>query len=84
MGVDRTVSVVDLSTFAETKKIEIGPNPGKILAGPDHSVWVATQGEQIEQGDYKLVKINSQSDVVEKVYDEQVIDFAFDYNIAYL
>ena len=45
---------------------------------------VATQGEQIEQGDYKLVKINSQSDVVEKVYDEPVMDFAFDYNIAYL
>lgn len=84
VGVDRTVSVVDLSTFAETKKIEVGPNPGKILAGPNHSVWVATQGEQIEQGDYKLVKINSQSDVVEKVYDEPVMDFAFDYNIAYL
>ena len=84
VGVDRTVSVVDLSAFAETKKIEVGPNPGKILAGPNHSVWVATQGEQIEQGDYKLVKINSQADVVEKVYDEPVMDFAFDYNIAYL
>lgn len=84
IGVDRTVSVVDLSTFTESKKIEVGPNPGKILAGPDHSVWVATQGEQIEQGDYKLVKINTQSDVVEKIYDEPVMDFAFDYNTAYL
>ena len=36
------------------------------------------------RSDYKLVKINSQSDVVEKVYDEPVMDFAFDYNIAYL
>ena len=84
IGVDRTVSVVDLAAFTETKQIEVGPNPGKIAAGRNHAVWVATYGEEIEKGDYHLVKINTQSDAVEAVYDEPVMDFAIDYDIAYL
>ena len=84
IGVDRTVSVVDLDAFREVKQIEVGPNPGKILAGQAHTVWVATYGENIEEGDYYLVKINAQTDVVEAVYDEPVMDFAIDYNLAYL
>ena len=84
IGVDRTVSVVDLDAFREVKQIEVGPNPGKILAGQAHTVWVATYGEEIEKGDYHLVKINTQSDAVEAVYDEPVMDFAIDYDIAYL
>lgn len=84
IGVDRTVSVVDLDAFREVKQIEVGPNPGKILAGQAHTVWVATYGENIEEGDYHLVKINAQTDAVEAVYDEPVMDFAIDYNLAYL
>ncbi len=84
IGVDRTVSVIDLQTFKETKRIEVGPNPGKIAAGRNHTVWVATYGEAIEEGDYHLVKINAQSDAVEAVFDEPVMDFAIDYDIAYL
>ena len=84
IGVDRTVSVVDLDAFREVKQIEVGPNPGKIFAGQAHTVWVATYGENIEEGDYYLVKINAQTDVVEVVYDEPVMDFAIDYNLAYL
>ena len=45
IGVDRTVSVIDIASFTEVKKIEVGPNPGKILPGPDNTVFVATQGE---------------------------------------
>ncbi len=84
MGVDRTVSVVDLETFQETVRIEVGPNPGRILPGPDHSVWVATHGEAIEQGDYRLVKINTLTDTCERIFDERVMDFAVDYRQAYL
>lgn len=84
VGVDRTVSVVDLDNFTETKRIEVGPNPGKILPGPNHTVWVATYGEEIEKGNYQLAKLNTLTDVCEKVYDEKVMDFAIDYTIAYL
>ena len=39
-GVDNTVSVIDITTFKETKKIEVGPNPGKILPGLEDAVYV--------------------------------------------
>lgn len=29
IGVDRTVSVIDIPSFTEIKKIEVGPNPGR-------------------------------------------------------
>ena len=42
-GVDTTVSVIDITTFKETKKIEVGPNPGKILPGLEEAVYVVTR-----------------------------------------
>ena len=63
-GVDNTVSVNDIMTFKETKKIEVGPNPGKILPGLEDAVYVVTQGADIEAGDYHLVRIDSRTDVV--------------------
>jgi len=39
LGVDNTVSVVDIATFKESSKLTVGPNPGKIVAGPDETVY---------------------------------------------
>ena len=57
VGVDNTVSVVDIATFKESSKLTVGPNPGKIVAGPDETVYVATRGEDVEAGDYNFVKM---------------------------
>lgn len=83
-GVDTTVSVIDITTFKETKKIEVGPNPGKILPGLEEAVYVVTRGTDIEAGDYHLVKIDSRTDAVATTYDEKVLSFAIDGPIAYL
>lgn len=83
-GVDTTVSVIDITTFKETKKIEVGPNPGKILPGLEEAVYVVTRGTDIEAGDYHLVKIDSRTDAVAITYDEKVLSFAIDGPIAYL
>lgn len=83
IGVDHTVSVVDLNTFRETRKIEVGPNPGRILPGPDHTVYVATFGENIEEGDYHLVCIDTRTDAVKSRWDEPVTDFAINDHLAY-
>lgn len=85
-GVDRTVSVIDLNTFRETKKIEVGPNPGQIEAGPEGSntVFVVTHGEQITNGDYKLVKIDTRTCTVAETYDEKVMSFAINDRVGYL
>ena len=83
-GVDTTVSVIDITTFKETQKIEVGPNPGKILPGLEEAVYVVTRGTDIEAGDYHLVKIDSRTDAVATTYDEKVLSFAIDGPIAYL
>ena len=84
IGVDRTVSVIDIQSFKEIKKITVGPNPGKIEAGEDEKIYVATYGEQISQGDFQLVEIDSRTDEVSRTFNEPVMDFALNGNIAYL
>lgn len=84
IGVDRTVSVVDLASFTEIKKIEVGPNPGKILPGPEHKVYVATRGAHIEAGDYHFVEIDTETDAVSRTFDEKVLNFAVNNDVAYL
>ncbi|WP_294470343.1 YncE family protein [uncultured Bacteroides sp.] len=83
-GVDNTVSVIDIASFNEIKKIEVGPNPGSILPGPDETVYVATHGSNIADGDFHFVKINSRTDEVEHIYNEKVMNFAISGNVAYL
>ncbi len=84
IGVDRTVSVIDLASFSEIKKIEVGPNPGQIEAGPDGSVFVATHGANITEGDYHFVEIDSRTDAVVRTYNEKVLNFAINDQVAYL
>ncbi|WP_455593069.1 DUF5074 domain-containing protein [Bacteroides sp.] len=84
MGVDNTVSVIDLATFTETKKIEVGPNPGRIQATENGFIYVATRGTNIEEGDYHFVQIDSRTDQVVRTYKEKVFNFAINDNLAYL
>lgn len=84
IGVDNIVSVIDLASFTEIKKITVGPNPGCILPDSENFVYVATHGKNIVEGDYHLVKINSHTDEVERVFDEKVMNFAIQGNVGYL
>lgn len=84
IGVDNTVSVIDLATFTEIKKIEVGPNPGKIQAGQNGNVYVVTRGKNMEEGDFKFVQINTYTDVAARIFNEKVLGFALNDNLAYL
>lgn len=84
IGVDNTVSVIDLATFTEIKKIEVGPNPGKIQAGQNGNVYVVTRGKNMEEGDFKFVQINTYTDAVARIFNEKVLGFALNDNLAYL
>lgn len=44
LGYDRTVSVVDLRSFKEKKKIEVAINPTSIATAPDGTVYVVSSG----------------------------------------
>lgn len=83
-GVDNTVSVIDIATFKEIKKIEVGPNPGKILPGLEDAVYLVTRGAHVESGDYHLVRIDSRTDVVTNTYNEKALSFTIDGPVAYL
>ena len=81
---DNTVSVVDLTTFTEQKKITIGVNPGKILADSEGDVYV------ISRGDYganptKLQRINSATDLLEQSFEDiQALNFSIRNDTAYI
>ncbi len=82
-GVDHTVSVIDLELFREIKKIEVGPNPGKILPDTRGNVYVVTRGSQLEEGNYKLHKINSGTHTVTHTYEDPILNFVIHNNFAY-
>lgn len=62
---DHTVSVVDIASFKEIKKIDVGMNPYKIHADTQNDVYVTTRGDYGKNG-YAFHKIDSQTD--EKVH----------------
>lgn len=80
---DNTVSVIDLASFTEIKKITVGANPGKIRGDKYGDVYVSTRGD-LTDGNYRFVRIDSQSDEVVETLQEQVLNFAIHNDMAYL
>lgn len=83
-GYDNTVSVVDLSTFTEIKKITVDVNPGKLMADGEGDVYVVTMGNY---GDVpsKFHRISAETDeLVESFEDIQVADFSIHDDKAYI
>ncbi len=82
-GYDNTVSVVDIATFAEVKRIEVGKNPFRIRTDDFGYVWVACRGDYgAEKGSFWC--IDSRGDNVMDVYNLEVLNMAFNGNLAYL
>lgn len=81
---DHTVSVVDIASFKEIKKIDIGMNPYKIHADSQSDVYVTTRGNYGDVG-YAFHKIDSEID--EKVFTFEglsVYNFEIHKDKAYL
>lgn len=84
---DNTVSVIDIATFCETKKITLRENPGTILSDRNGNVYVVSRGrynEATANYDCRLHRINSQTDQLIKTYDWPVLSFCISGNQAYL
>lgn len=60
---DNSVSVVDLESFQEIRRIQVGVNPGSIATDSEGDVYVITRGDYDEE-DYTLHKIDSEIDTV--------------------
>jgi len=81
---DNTVSVIDLKTFTEIKKITVGINPFKIEADNEGNVYVVSRGNN---SNIKATwnRINSQTDeLVQTFSDLPAINFTIQNDTAYL
>ena len=61
---DNTVSVVDLNTFKEIKKIQVADNPYKIFADSEGDVYVSSRGNYSTSQPYRFQRIDSYVDEV--------------------
>ena len=81
---DNTVSVIDIETFTEIKRITVVANPGKILADSEGDVYL------ISRGNYGNIssafqRIDSQTDEVVQVFEPlNVTNFTICGDVAYL
>jgi len=81
---DNTVSVIDLASFKESKKITVGMNPFKIQSDSQGDVYVVSRGNN---GTIKSTwcRINSQTDEVVQTFDNlPVVNFTIHNDTAYL
>ncbi|MTK53548.1 DUF5074 domain-containing protein [Paludibacter sp.] len=72
-----TVSVIDIASFAETKKITVNTNPFTIKTGTDGNVYVLSHGNYGSIAS-ELQVINPSTDALTKTYSNSAaIDFDF-------
>ncbi|MDE5877431.1 MAG: YncE family protein [Muribaculaceae bacterium] len=45
---EKTVSVIDIATFTETERIEVGVNLSRLLADREGKLWIASRGDYID------------------------------------
>ncbi len=83
LGYDNTVSVVDIASFTEIKRITVGKNPFRVKTDDFGYVWVACRGDYGEErGSFWC--LDSGADQVVNTYNLEVLNMAFNGNLAYL
>ena len=66
---DNSVSVIDLESCNEIRRIQVGVNPGPIVADSEGDVYVITRGDYDDE-DYTLHKIDSEIDTVVETFTQ--------------
>jgi len=66
-GYDKTVSIIDVTSFIEEEKIEIGVNPGALQTDSEGDLYVAVSGDYTEAHPSTFRKINTSNGEVTTV-----------------
>ncbi|MDM1522038.1 YncE family protein [Empedobacter sp. 225-1] len=74
---DRTISVIDLSTFKETKKIDVEVNLHRIKKDADGDLYVTSRGNYKDISS-NLFVIDSKTHQIKKKFDIPVSNFTID------
>ncbi len=81
---DHTLSVIDLKSFQEIKKIEVALNPYKVYSNAQGDIYVNARGNNRSE-EYCLQKINTQTDSLVKTFEDlHILNFVIQGNTAYL
>ena len=79
VGYDKTVSVVDLSTFTEIKKLDVVLNPTRIQADEQGNVYVVSMGnyadipntvQKINTETYEVTSLTNCPNATEMAYED--------------
>lgn len=84
---DNTVSVIDLTSFKEIKRITVRNNLGTILADRSGNVYVTSREKfNYDRNDYdcRLHRIDTEKDEVMTTYDLPILDFTISGYKAYM
>lgn len=82
---DNTVSVIDISTFTEIKKIKVASNPGKIYADSQGDVYLVSKGNYSSSSPYIFQRISAKTDVLEQSFsDISALNFTIHNDTAYI
>ncbi|HHT22594.1 MAG TPA: YncE family protein [Bacteroidales bacterium] len=82
---DNTVSVVDIKTFKELKKIKVADNPYKVFADSQGDVYVSSRGNYSTSQPYRFQRIDSYIDeVIQDFEGLNVLNFTVHNDIIYM
>ncbi|MDR2042497.1 MAG: YncE family protein [Tannerella sp.] len=80
---ESTVSVIDLATFTETKRIEVARNLHRLCADRHGNLWVSSRGDYYTQSS-RLYRVDTGRDVLVDSLDIAVSNFYPDGDSLYL
>ncbi len=80
---DHTVSVIDLNTFKEIKKIDVAINLDRLKADTDGDIYVTSRGDYYNIPS-RLFLIDTKTDVVKKQFDIPVSNLWISGDTAYV
>lgn len=80
---ESTVSVIDLATFTETKRIEVAINLDRLKADKYGDLYVTSRGDYYDIPS-KLFVIDTKTDAIKKTFDIAASNLWIDDDIAYI
>jgi DNA-binding beta-propeller fold protein YncE len=80
---ERTISVIDLATFKETKRIDVAINLGRLKADKYGDLYVTSRGDYYTIPS-KLFVINTKTDAIKKTFDLAASNLWIDDDTAYI
>ena len=84
LSYDNTVSVIDLDTFTEIKKIEVGINPQRIAADSEGDIYVVSRGNNANIK-ARFQRIDSNTDELAESFDDiAAVNFSILNDTAYI